>query len=138
MKCPPATHKYKPHGKVLICTACADVQPLLLDVPREAISQPQQDEAPAWPVDVPQPPQTIPVSDEAQMAMLRDLREMVARGGSPSPEQMDLLGTRHPYTGDFGEDELLNRSNTAEWPKVPVMEGYETDPRDDNLPSAGL
>ena len=139
IKCPPGCHKYRPLGKVLFCTGCADVQPLLLDipdVPRGSIAEPPEE--PAWPIDIDKPPQTIPVSDEAQMDMLRNLRDLVNQGGTPTPEQMDLLGQRHVYDGDMPDEEVINRSNELTWPKVRVDEGYRTDPLDDSIPSAGL
>lgn len=141
IKCPPATHAYIPHGKVLVCTACADVQPLLLlDVPDESrdVLSTRTDADPVWPIDLDRPPQTIPESDEAQMDALRALRDLVSKGGTPSPEQLDLLGQRHEYEGDLSELEVIDQSNNRQWPRVPVTEGYNGSAADDRLPDAGL
>lgn len=139
IRCPPATHTYVVHGKVLFCTACADVQALLLelaDVPRQTLGAPPED--PVWPIDLDRPPQTIPESDEAQMDALRALRDLVSKGGTPSPEQLDLLGQRHEYEGDLSELEVIDQSNNRQWPRVPVTEGYNGSAADDRLPDAGL
>jgi hypothetical protein len=76
---------------------------------------------------------------EAQMAMLRDLKNLVANNGTPTAEQLDLLGQRRPFDGDLADLELVQASNEREWPRVPVNEGYNiADLRDDRLPDPGL
>lgn len=132
IRCPPGVHKYRAYGKVLFCASCADVQPLLLDEPVVSPQGVTRNHPPA-----PEPeeaiPETIPASDEAQMDMLRNLRDLVAKGGVPDPAQMDLLGERREWDGNLSDLEMQR-----DLPRARVDEGYNTDPREDRLPSAGL
>jgi hypothetical protein len=136
IRCPPACHKYKPHGKVLVCTACADVQPLLLADDTPAPQRSTGNAPPTAPEPYyEQPPEPTAADMEAHIARLRQAAGLA----EAEAEQQSLFGQRQPFTGDLSDLEMMQRSNGLEWPRVPVNEGYNIhDLRDDRLPDPGL
>lgn len=132
IRCPPGTHKYRPLGKVLYCSGCADVQPLLLEVDDAGSSGRETPHAPE--VVAYEPPEPTPADLEAHIHRLRQAAGLADRDA----EQQHLFGQRHEFDGDLSDLEVIQRSNEREWPRVRVDEGYRTDAADDTLPSAGL
>lgn len=142
MKCPAATHKYRPHGKFLICSACADVQPLLMSEPDDvpppsgSIERPPRDSTAAPP---PQAEYDASEIDriEATAALLREAAGLTnGKGRAPMrdvPEQLDL-GVRRSVEGQ----DLVDLSNAQATPRVPVYEGFAGSEFDEALPDPGL
>lgn len=124
IQCPPATHNYHPHGKLLFCTQCGDVQPLLLDIPEPA-SHVEKEVV---------EPQVISADDsvaeaEAYLTRLRRAAGLPTKEpGGLDGEVDDLVARRGVYAEDFEPDRR----------RIPVPEGFEGHPQDDSLPGAGL
>ena len=129
IRCPPATHKYRAHGKVLYCSMCGDVQPILIEESAGGstgivtVKQPPPD---AY---YEQPPEPTAADMEAHIARLREAAGLAER----EAEQQTLFGQRNGYDGDLSDLEMQR-----DLPRSRVDEGYNTDPREDRLPSAGL
>lgn len=126
-------HGYKPYGKVLFCSKCADVQPLLLsgeyDGQPESIEvkEPTRREAPAH-VEVEDGPETVE-DLEAQISLLRRSLNF-----EQAPQRGEQLGLRHRLDGD----DLVDESNERTQPRVPVHEGFEGSALDEGLLDPGL
>ena len=130
IRCPPATHKYRAHGKVLYCSMCGDVQPIVLEeVSRETSFTTKLNghvPEPQYEADLPDP---TAADMEAHIARLREAAGLAER----EAEQQTLFGQRNGYDGDLSDLEMQR-----DLPRSRVDEGYNTDPREDRLPSAGL
>lgn len=127
IKCPPATHTYKPLGKVLYCEACGDIQPVLLeDAPGVTVESAYgADQGEGKPLHPPQGSEEVTQAElEAHVQRLRD----ALRLNEETEADDDRLGQRHAYDGDFEPDR----------PRVPVEEGFENTGYDDTLPQAGV
>lgn len=141
MKCPPATHAYQTHGKILFCMRCGDVQPLLLadeyDVPVASGSTSPPSEV-AHSAGAPSESELTPEqidSLESVSQVLGDLQRLREKETRPrgAPEQLDL-GVRHTVE----DDSLVDLSNAQPTPRVPVYEGFQTSEYDEALPDPGL
>lgn len=126
-KCPPATHRYVPHGKIALCSACADVQPLLLDEESRVYAPTTSQDAFDLPLRPPSiEPEGEPTSQELEAAVQR-LRE--AAGLMKSGDQQEL-----PLSDD--DEELVRQSNAYGVRRVHVDDF--NDMRSDTLPDPGL
>lgn len=128
IRCPPATHEYRVLGKILFCTRCADVQPLVLEEPA-AVSPPGS----VW-NNPPEPAYDRPLEPtaadmEAHIARLREAAGLAER----QAEQQDLFGARRDYEGDLADLEMAPPT-----PRGRVDAGYRTDPHNESLPAENV